>query len=236
MSWNTRTPSASTPAGSSVCGPMTRTSGAPSVVRPWISERATRECSTSPTIATVRPREILLVVADGVQVEQPLRRVRMAAVAGVDHVLVRLDVARDQVRRAARSRGARRRCRPASPRGWPPCRAATRPWTVEDTAMLRLMTSAERRLAAISKVVRVRVEGSKNRLNTLLPRSSGTFFTSRSVTPTKDSAVSRICTQDLARQPLDGQQVLQLAVGVELRVTLHGRAPARARACRRRRA
>ena len=53
MSWNTRTPSASTPAGSSVCGPITRTSGAPSVVRPWISERATRECSTSPTIATV---------------------------------------------------------------------------------------------------------------------------------------------------------------------------------------
>src|SRR5688500_16633543 len=58
--------------------------------------------------------------------------------------------------------------------------------------MLRLMTSADRRLAAISKVVRVRVEGSKNRLNTLLPRSSGTFFTSRSVTPAKDSAVSRI--------------------------------------------
>src|SRR6185436_10806531 len=60
--------------------------------------------------------------------------------------------------------------------------------------MLRLMTSADRRLAAISKVVRVRVEGSKKRLKTLLPRSSGTFFTSRSVTPAKDSAVSRICT------------------------------------------
>src|SRR4051812_30155957 len=67
------------------------------------------------------------------------------------------------------------------------------PFDCEDTAMLRLMTSAESRLAAISKVVRVRVEGSKNRLNTLFPRSSGTFFTSRSVTPTKDSAVSRIC-------------------------------------------
>src|SRR2546421_1070655 len=68
------------------------------------------------------------------------------------------------------------------------------PLVCEESAMLRLMTSAERRLAAISKVVRVRVEGSKNRLNTLLPRSNGTFFTSRSVTPTKDSAVSRICT------------------------------------------
>src|SRR5262245_56381666 len=69
------------------------------------------------------------------------------------------------------------------------------PLVAEETAMLRLMTSAESRLAAISKVVRVRVEGSKNRLNTLLPRNSGTFFTSRSVTPTNDSAVSRICTR-----------------------------------------
>src|SRR5688572_3605459 len=69
------------------------------------------------------------------------------------------------------------------------------PLLAEDAEMLRLMTSADSRLAAISKVVRVRVEGSKNRLNTLLPRSSGTFFTSRSVTPAKDSAVSRICTR-----------------------------------------
>src|SRR5262245_15243697 len=69
------------------------------------------------------------------------------------------------------------------------------PLVAEETVMFRLITSAESRLAAISNVVRVRVEGSKNRLNTLLPRSSGTFFTSRSVTPTKDSAVSRICTR-----------------------------------------
>src|SRR5687767_7356142 len=69
------------------------------------------------------------------------------------------------------------------------------PLLCEDTAMLRLMTSAESRLAAISNVVRVRVEGSKNRLNTLLPRSSGTFFTSRSVTSANDSAVSRICVR-----------------------------------------
>src|SRR6185295_4605579 len=66
------------------------------------------------------------------------------------------------------------------------------PLVADDTVMFRLITSADRRLAAISKVVRVRVEGSKNRLNTLLPRSSGTFFTSRSVTPANDSAVSRI--------------------------------------------
>src|SRR6267142_5448289 len=69
------------------------------------------------------------------------------------------------------------------------------PLVAEDTAMFRLIPSADRRLAAISKVVRVRVEGSKKRLNTLLPRRSGTFFTSRSVTPANDSAVSRIWTR-----------------------------------------
>src|SRR5919108_4995949 len=69
------------------------------------------------------------------------------------------------------------------------------PLVCDDTVMFRLMTSADRRLAAISKVVRVRVEGSKKRLKTLLPRRSGTFFTSRSVTPTNDSAVSRICAR-----------------------------------------
>src|SRR5256885_3892928 len=42
--------------------------------------------------------------------------------------------------------------------------------------------------------------------------------------------------QHLARQAFDGQQVLQLAVGVELGVTLHARARGRGSACRRRRA
>src|SRR3954463_11979103 len=68
------------------------------------------------------------------------------------------------------------------------------PLVCDEAAIFRLITSADRRLAAISKVVRVRVDGSKNRLNTLLPRRIGTFFTSRSVMPTKDSAVSRIWT------------------------------------------
>src|SRR5690348_17459694 len=65
------------------------------------------------------------------------------------------------------------------------------PFAVDDTPMLRLITSADRRFAAISNVVRVRVEFSKNRLNIALPRNSGTFFTSRSAIETKGSAVSR---------------------------------------------
>ena len=56
--------------------------------------------------------------------------------------------------------------------------------------MFRLITSADRRLAAISKVVRVRVEFSKKILNTDLPRNRGTFFTSRSFSERNDSAVS----------------------------------------------
>jgi hypothetical protein len=75
-------------------------------------------------------------------------------------------------------------------------------------AMSRLMTSALRRLAAISKVVRVRVLFSKNRLNTLLPRSSGTFFTSRSLTLRKVPAVSRICVSTaLGRPSMDSRWI-----------------------------
>ena len=59
--------------------------------------------------------------------------------------------------------------------------------------MFRLITSADSRLAAISKVVRVRVEFSKKTLKIDLPRSSGTFFTSRSFTLTNCAAVSRMC-------------------------------------------
>ena len=53
----------------------------------------------------------------------------------------------------------------------------------------------------MSKVVRVRVLFSKNRLNTLLPRSSGTFFTSRSLTLTKLLAVSKICVSVALGKP-----------------------------------
>src|SRR5215471_19229226 len=66
------------------------------------------------------------------------------------------------------------------------------PLLVDETPILRLITSAERRLAAISNVVRVRVLLSKKRLNTVLPRSRGTFLTSRSAMETKGTAVSRM--------------------------------------------
>ncbi len=169
--------------------------------------------------------EILLVVADGVHVEQALGRVRMAAVAGVDHVDMRSGRCRSGAWRSGRARptahGAPRTCRHAWPPGCRWCRAATRPCWSTEAGMFRLMTSADRRLEAISKVVRVRVEFSKNRLNTLLPRISGTFLTSRS----RDADEARRGVEDVVDdrlgQAFDGQQVLQLAVFVQLRI-MHG--------------
>ena len=75
------------------------------------------------------------------------------------------------------------------------------PLDADDREISRLITSADRRVAAISNVVRVRVEFSKNRLNTLLPRSNGTFLTSRSLTPTKFPAVSRMCVRMALGKP-----------------------------------
>ena len=58
----------------------------------------------------------------------------------------------------------------------------------------KLMTSAERRLAAASKEIRVRVESSKKRLTTVRPRRVGSFLIGRSATRAISSAVSRIRT------------------------------------------
>ena len=54
----------------------------------------------------------------------------------------------------------------------------------------KLRLSADSRFSAISKLTRVRVEASKKRLSTVLPRSVGTFLIGRAATSAKDSAVS----------------------------------------------
>jgi hypothetical protein len=64
--------------------------------------------------------------------------------------------------------GARRTCRPASPQVVDRVEQGLALGRGRLVATLRLTTSADSRLAAISKVVRVRVEFSKNRLNTAL--------------------------------------------------------------------
>ena len=57
---------------------------------------------------------------------------------------------------------------------------------------LKLITSAESILPAISKEVRVRVEGSKKRFTTSRPRSVGTFLMGRAMISLSERAVSRM--------------------------------------------
>src|SRR3954454_16742843 len=96
------------------------------------------------------------------------------------------------------------------------------PLVCDEVAILRFTTSADSRLAAISNVVRVRVLGSKNKLKIALPRSSGTFFTSCSVTETNERAVSRICSRTCAERPSMVSRCLSLPSGVSCRPALIG--------------
>ena len=80
---------------------------------------------------------------------------------------------------------------PSAPMAWSVCAVsfslALR--SLEPLA-LKLMTSAESRFAAASNEMRVRVESSKKRFTTVLPRSVGSFFISRSCTAAMSSATS----------------------------------------------
>ena len=66
------------------------------------------------------------------------------------------------------------------------------PFSSAEPEVEKLMLSADRRFSAISKLERVRVEASKKRLSTVLPRRVGTFLIARSPISANDSAVSRI--------------------------------------------
>ena len=143
-------------------------------------ERATRECRMSPTIVTVSPSMRPFSSRTVKQVEQRLRRVLVRAVAGVDdgrveHVGDALRHARDLVAHDDRV-GVHRVERLAR------CRGCSRAFVMLEFDGEKFTTSAESRLPAISKLVRVRVDDSKNRLMIVRPRSVGTFLTSRSPT------------------------------------------------------
>lgn len=68
------------------------------------------------------------------------------------------------------------------------------PLETDEPLAEKLMTSADSRLAAASKEMRVRVESSKKRLTTVRPRRVGSFLIGRSATLAISSAVSRIRT------------------------------------------
>ena len=137
-------------------GPATRTR-APSVVRRWMFERATREWTTSPTIATVAPSSVPSASRRVSASRQRLRRMRMRPVTGVDDAHASLP------RREPRGAG----------RGWrrtqtvTPVRSSVRSVSTSDSplptllpAMARSTVVAPSAFAASSKLTRVRVDGS----------------------------------------------------------------------------
>ena len=82
------------------------------------------------------------------------------------------------------------------------------PLTTLELAMATPSVSALSRFSAISNEVRVRVDGSKNRLTTVRPRSVGTFLIARCEISFIASAVSRMSTISFGRQLGDAEQVL----------------------------
>jgi hypothetical protein len=129
----------------------------------------------SPEMVTTRSRGAL-GAADGERVEQRLRGVLVRPVARVDDA--RAGVARDEVRRAEAEWRTTNTSGCMASRFFTVSRSVS-PLLTLDVETEMLTTSAERRLPASSKLVRVRVLASKKRLITVLPRSVGTLRTRR---------------------------------------------------------
>ena len=142
-------------------------------------DRATRLCSTSPTTTILRPsREVRwrrivkasssacvgcsCVPSPALTIEPPIHP-ECASVCGAPLAPCRMTTASAPI--ASRVSAVSFRLSPLE--------------TLEPLA-LKLMTSAESRLAAASNEIRVRVESSKKRLTTVRPRSVGSFLTGRS--------------------------------------------------------
>ena len=136
-------------------------------------------------------RRLPLCAADRRGVEQRLRRVLVLAVAGVDRPRTRACFASIAARAAERVAHDDRRPG-ASPAGCGRCRAASRPWSSTSVDAEMLIASADRRFAASSNDVRVRVELSKNRLITVRPRSVVSFLIGSSASAQKRSPWSRM--------------------------------------------
>ena len=66
-------------------------------------------------------------------------------------------------------------------------------FTLEELAV-KVITSADRRVAAVSKLRRVRVESSKNTLAMVRPRNAGTLGTARELISAIWSAIAKIET------------------------------------------
>ena len=95
---------------------------------------------------------------------------------------------------------------------------------LDDTA--KFMVSALSRFAAVSKLVRVRVESSKNKLTTFLPRSAGTFGMVRCEISAMWSVSSNRAWRSVAGEVGDRQEVLH-AITTPSGLTRTSSSPAR---------
>ena len=143
--------------GGSSVGGATSVTSAPSLVNAHTSLRATRLWLTSPTMAMRRPVEAAQVLADRVAVEQGLGGVLVPAVAGVDHA-ARHPLG-DLVGHARRAVAHDDASTPIASMVSTVSRSDS-PLFTDDVDTEKLSVSADRRLAACSKLRRVRVESS----------------------------------------------------------------------------
>ena len=146
---------------------------APSAVKAATLLRATRECFDVADDGDASPGQRAGALADRVAVEQRLGGVLVPAVAGVDHRGV--DPAGHLAGHAGRAVADDDGVDAHGLDGLDGVAAATRPSSPTRSTTEKVMVSAESRLAAVSKLSRVRVESSKKSETTVWPRSAGTF-------------------------------------------------------------
>src|SRR6266852_4977399 len=153
-------------------------------------ERATRECSTSPMIATfnpaIRPLCSRIVSASSkAWVGCSCEPSPALTIAALDARARCCGAPADEWRMTMQSGAIASRFRAVS--------NSVSPFETLEVETLILTASADKRLAAISNEVRVRVDGSKKRLMTVRPRRAGTFLISSFETSRNVSAVSIKC-------------------------------------------
>jgi hypothetical protein len=177
-----------TATGNSVGGATSVTS-APRVCRSRTFERATRLCRMSPTIVIRLPSR------------SPSRRrivyASSSAWVGCSWVPSPALTTLPRTQLARRCGAPEAPClitTPSAPMASRVIAVSFRlsPLDTLDPLAEKLITSADRRLAAASNEIRVLVESSKKRLTTVRPRKVGSFLIGRSAMLASSSAVSRI--------------------------------------------
>ena len=171
-SWPTAQPARVSSSGSSEAGPHTRISPQPSARSACRSERATRECFTSPTITTFSCEK-----------STPLawRRVSMSSRPWVGWLLRPSPALSSTVPGSAAAASSatapsrlwrtKNACTPMASSVFRVSRSAS-PLVVDAVEASKLSKSEPSRCAASEKLERVRVDGSKNNVQTALPASA----------------------------------------------------------------